>query len=274
MNTKKIATILISIAFLLIVAISGVGFLSVKKISVNYAVADTTEAEQIQSVLDEFLNKNLLFLDAEEVRNALKDYHYFEVLSVEKQFPNVVNVSIKERREVYYVNYQGEYFVTTAEGFVLNSFSAGVAIGDVSVARDKIILDLNGALGGLQVKSIVPGSFIETEDDFAMRTIFEMAKSVNLTDCIKKITVDKIHAGASSDYLYDYNVRFSAYSGVDICIEEVLIKGCEKAEKAFLAYDKILTDYQKTFGEIQSILTYDGEYRVSYEQVLIMTDRP
>ena len=53
MNTKRIAVILIAVAFSLVVIFSGIGILSVKKVQVNYALADETDSQEIQDILDE-----------------------------------------------------------------------------------------------------------------------------------------------------------------------------------------------------------------------------
>jgi len=267
MNTKRLTTIIISIAFALVVIFSCIGILSVRKISVDYAVSNERDIEKVQSLLDKnYVGKNLLFFNEQEIEESLKDYHYLEVLSVDKQFPNIINVSIKERREIYYVQYGDKVYVTTAQGFALNEYEKS----DFSRQgeRDKITLILNG----VNIEEITLGSVIKTDNDALMQRVFDMAESVNLTDCIKNITIDKVASGADADYLYDYNVTFEAYTGVKICAEEVLVNGKEKVINAFKAYDEVLTDYQKTFGTIQSNkVTETGEYRVFYEQVLIFT---
>ena len=105
MQTKKISVILIAVAFMLVVLFSCVGLFSVKKIEINFAVSDQTDSASIQSTLDGFLGDNLLFMKTEEIEKALKGYHYMEVVSVKKQYPNVITVSLKERREIYYIKY-------------------------------------------------------------------------------------------------------------------------------------------------------------------------
>jgi hypothetical protein len=62
-----------------------------------------------------------------------------EILSVEKSFPNVVKVNIKERREIYYFKYSDTYLVTTAEGFILRVANEEQALNR---ERDKIIINL------------------------------------------------------------------------------------------------------------------------------------
>ena len=185
-----------------------------------------------------------------------------EVLSVDKQFPNVITVSIKERREIYYIEYDQKYYVTTEDGFVLNAFDKSAFSGNI--ARDKILLKLNG----VDIVNVELGSFIKTDNDDLMRAVFEMAKSAKLTDCIKDISILKV---GGYDNVYD--VTFKAYTGVEICIEDVLELGTEKVIIAFDVYDNVLSDYQKTFGKIETYVMNDGEFRVTYNQQLIDMNR-
>lgn len=253
MNTKKIAVILIAVAFSLVVIFSGIGILSVKKVQVNYALADETDSQEIQDILDGFLGANLLFFNTEEIKQSLKDHHYIEIMSIDKQYPNVLSVSVKERREVYYFDIEDKIYVTTAEGFVLNSFDKSEFTGDVS--RDKIVFNL----GDINVQEVELGQVIKTDNDALLSSVFEMAQSVKLTDCIKSITVKKVLG-------YDsvYQAEFDAYTGVKIIIDDVLVKGSEKAVNIFQAYNDELSDFEKNEGKIISMLMDDGRYRVTY----------
>ena len=72
MNTKKIAVILIAVAFSLVVIFSGIGILSVKKVQVNYALADETDSQEIQDILDGFWVLIYYFWTPKKLKNRLK----------------------------------------------------------------------------------------------------------------------------------------------------------------------------------------------------------
>ena len=254
MNTKRIVLILIAIAFLLIAVFSLVGLFAIKKVEVDFAVSEDREVESIQTLLDGYNGKNLMFLNIDDVKDTLKGYHYLEVLSVDKQYPNVLKVSLKERREVYYVDFDGKTFVMNENGFVL-------AQKDYVESRNVIKLTLGD---GVSITEIKEGSVIKTDNDALLSAVFSMAKSVNLTDCIKSISVKKIDG-------YDtvYDTVFNSFTGVEICVEDTLVNGAEKVSKAFTVYDEYLTDYQKTYGAIQAYLQQDGQYKVTYNQEFI-----
>lgn len=252
MNTKKLAVILIAIAFLLVALFSCIGLTSIKKVQVNYSVSDENDSENVQQTLNNFIGKNLLFLNANDIVEALKYNYKIEVVSVEKQFPNVLNVGIKERREVYYVESGGVVYVATEDGFIIDSFN-----GQVVDNRNIIKLNLNG---GITLKDLKLGSTLKTDNDKVLTSVFDIAKKVNLTDCIKVISLER-YSDRDSVSGYEYDVCFECHTGVKIRLVDLLVDGEMKGIKGFEIYDTLASDYQKRFGEIQVIyadLDHDG----------------
>ncbi|MBR2498157.1 MAG: FtsQ-type POTRA domain-containing protein [Clostridia bacterium] len=235
MKLKKVSTILIAVVFMVIVIISFIGLFSVKKVHVDFTVSTTADIERVQNKLDKFLGANLLVFNEQEVSLALADEPYFEVVSVEKSYPNVLSVDIKERVEVYYIEYQGEFYIMTEDGFVLTKTTENPS------SRYKIYLKLDG----VNVNSLAVGSYIDTDKNEFVRTAFEMAgqESVNLTDCIKTLTVF-VRGSESPD------VIFETYTGVSIEISYADDDGVEKTQEAFESYYKHSNDYEKTFSHI------------------------
>ena len=263
MNTKRLAVILIAVAFVLIVMFSGIAIFAVKKIDVEFAVADDTDVSDVKNELEKYLGKNLMFLKTEDVFEALSDFHYMQVLSVEKSFPNVLKVSVEERREIYYLEHADKVYVTTAEGFVLKVLDANEFGGNTE--RDKITLKISQInladdkesdveLSGNQV-----GSIVEIKDDAFLSTVFEMAKSVKLTDCIKELKVQKTVNGS---VVAARDILITTYTGVKIRLFDADNNGLEKIERAFVEYDNSSTDYKKTFNYI---LTYESNGQIVVE---------
>ncbi len=244
MNTKKLAVILIAVAFSLVVLFSCVGLTSIKKVQVSYAVSDERDSENVQEILDNFIGKNLLFLDAGEVVESLKHNYKIEILSVKKQFPNVLNVEIKERREIYYVESGGVVYVATEDGFIIDSFS-GQAVDNRNIIKLNLI-------GGITLKDLKLGSTLKTDNDRVLQSVFNIAKKVNLTDCIKVISLER-YSDRDSISGYEYDVCFECHTGVKIRLVDLLVDGERKGIKGFEIYDTFASDYQKRFGEIQVI---------------------
>lgn len=250
MKLKKTLTILIAVLFSLVIMFSFAGIFSVKKVNATYAVSDDANVSELQEKFDKFLNKNILFLNVEEVCKALDDFHYMEIVSVKKEFPNVIEVEVVERREVYYLDYGTNYLVTTADGFILRSISKSSVIEN---NRDKIVLTLDG----VSILDATIGKVLRTDDDRLLSTVFEMAKSVNLTDCIKNIKVFSPGTEMS-------DVIFGTYTGVDIVVEKAEISGVDKVIEGFKAYDEEASDYEKMFKTIIVFRDNQGAIQVDW----------
>ena len=234
MKTRKIVVISITIVFLLIAILSCFSFFSVSKVEVDFSTLKNTDAVKVQSDLDEFIGKNLLFLETEEVNDSLAKYPYLEVLSVEKDYPNVIKVSLKERREVYYLENDGKVFILDQTGFVVNQ----IAPEQLTDVREKIEITLNN----IEIQQLAVGNQLKTDNDNLISTAFKMANSVSLTDCIKSMSIDSKSALK--------NVNVTTYTGVQIWVTKAEENGVEKIKKAFLYYDQTVTDYQKAFDTL------------------------
>lgn len=251
MRTKKLVLLLIAVVFVLVLLFSCIATFTVKKIEIDFAVGDNTDTVSVQSKLDEFLGSNLLFLNVNAIEESLSDFYYMEVVSVKKSYPNVISVQIRERREVYEICDKDMIYVTTYDGFVLNSFED---VG-VDLSRDKIRLNLNG----VNVLDGSLGSVIKTDSDELISTLFDMAEKVCLTDCIKLIELEKATE--------KQNAYFYTYTGVKIIIREILDDGVKKVQTAFVKYDEGATDYEKTFRTIEAIkITSTGEIQAQWTE--------
>ena len=100
MKLRRSFAIIIVVLFLLVAGFSFASLFSVKKVDATFSVSDDTKISDLQSRLDEFLNKNIIFLDKQEVYDAFSDFHYMEIVSVNKKYPNVIEVNVLERRKV------------------------------------------------------------------------------------------------------------------------------------------------------------------------------
>lgn len=265
MNTRRVAVILIAVAFVLVTAFSGVALFSVKEINVSYSLLseENSKTDKVEKTLEEYMGKNLMFVDKNEITSKVESNHYLEVISVDKQFPNVLKVTVKERKPVYVIENAGNYYSTTAEGFVVEKKNA------FEQTRGDIYLDISA----LNVLSIEEGDVVKTEDDELLLDVYKMAKAVNLTDCVNKIVVEK-----ATEFI---TVNFFTYTGVKIKIDvtpdynvengDAVLFESEKAVHAFYAYDALLSDYEKTYGVIDMIRMKNGLYRVTYNNYEIYT---
>ncbi|MBO5713829.1 MAG: FtsQ-type POTRA domain-containing protein, partial [Clostridia bacterium] len=194
--------------------------------------------------LNEYCGENLLFFDCQEIENLVKEFPYFELVSVEKQYPNVINVTLLERLETYYLITDETVYVTDKDGIVLNKFDT-VDLDD-NISREIITLTFDGVVFTEQTL----GAKIVCDSQELFDLTLNMAKSVDLTDCIKSIKVEK--APEKQD------VYFTTYTGVNILITEALNRGEEKTVVGFNAYNDKTNDYLKTYNNIVVVLKDDG----------------
>ena len=245
MKSKKIFVSLISVLFAFLIALLSFFAFTLKSVNAVYSVGENT-SEYIDTTLNEKLKEvcgqNLLFLDLQTVKNIVEENPYLEVVSIEKQLPNGINVEIKELKEVYYLDYNNKTYALAEDGKVLSEVSFGT--------RDRLHIELN--LNDLTVSSIEVGKKVLTSNNEVLSLAFSLAKSANLTNCIKAM---KIY-----NNLVQTDVVFDTYTGVEIRIPKANIIGELKTEKAFAFYNSNIesTDYYKTFKIISVILQDDG----------------
>lgn len=253
MRTKKIFVILIAIFFVFALVFCGMFILSVNKVEVNYSVSSETDITAIQKKFDEFKGDNLLFLDTDDVKGCLSSNPYFEVTKVEKSFPNVLQVNVKERREAYHMEYQDKYYITTKDGILLNIVDKAEYV--LKDSREIIQVKFDG----IAVEQAKLGRKIETSSQELILSMYEMLDAVNLTDCVKSIKVSKLNIEMSY-------ITLDTYTGVEIKVEKPNERSVEKIQEAFNLYENGTTDYQKLN---KKIIVYenkvDGEIKAVFD---------
>lgn len=248
MRTKKMLVILISVLFCLAVLFSCIFVFSVKDVSVTFTVYSGEKAQKInQSFSDKFEGKNLLFISEDEVIEVLENNPYYIVESVQKDYPNVLSIKVKERKATYYIEDKEKVYKTNDYGVVLDVFDSNEFTDRQS--RDMIYLTLLG----VKVTSSIKGEIIKTDCEELVSTVFEMSKAVNLTDCINHIDVVVDRTKIVKDAI------FNTYTGVEIWIENAHVKGCEKIVEGFNGYYDNADDYIKTQGYINVLMQEDDQ---------------
>ena len=245
MKTSRKVAIIIAIAFLIAVVASCAALFSVKKVYAEYTVFGEEETTEIQNSLDKFKGKNLLFFDTDSVYEEIGKYPYYQVISVEKQFPNVLSVQIKKRVETFNVSFGSEKYVLNEEGVVLND--SGNVSGESGV--------VNVTVTGVTVNSGKVGEIIKTSYDKLFYSALFMAKKAKLSDFVKSVEI------LSETEVKD--VILSTYTGVKITVYKADENGDGKLEKALSAFEEA-SDYTKTYSEIAVYQKDDGEIAVTW----------
>ena len=249
MQYKKFFIWIFTFLFVAIVIIAMLFAAVVNRFETEYTLIGdyAAKAEALDSKLQVFLGKNSLFLDTEEIVDEIESDPYYECVSISKSFPDTVKISVKERRETYYLVVGGEKYVTDESGIVLKSFK-----GD---AKSELIAF---SLSGISISDTTLGRKISTDFDEYVNYAFNIADSINLSDFVKEIVVERIGSGDVTGYV---NAKFYLKTGVKIVVEKIDDDGAKKANEAFSTYNS-LSDYDKSLYSIIANKTVDGEINV------------
>ena len=240
MRTKRILAKIIAITFALVVLFACAGIFSVEKVDVKYSIS-SADVQSAQSILNKYKGKNLLFLDKQDVINSLNSQPYLQVVSVEKDYPNVLSVRVQERRETYKIDYDGKTYILDENGVALNNMGEIKQGGEVIDLSFIAIGNNPNLTAKIKITDITLGKKIKTTNDEAVFKTFEIAKQFDLFDSIKSVTIEDFTGGI-------YGVSLETHTGVKVHIDDVLVDGQIKGQVGFEAYNDRADDYQKRFG--------------------------
>ena len=246
MKNGKLYAILIGVAFAIAVIFSFVFFFSVKEVNAEYSVYSEEDTASVQQTLDSFKGKSILFVSESDVVSALAGYTRFKVVSVNKSLPNVINVQIEERREVYHLPIDGVTYCMDKTGFVL---------GETAEPAGRDIIDVY--FEGIDVLSVTPGGILSTSEDGFFLSVLEMAEYAGLSDCIESVTFRDDRSVEIREAV------FKTYTGVEIVVDKPDVRGHDKIVKAFEVYNAT-SDFYKTFSRILVLETDSGEITATW----------
>ena len=243
MRTKKLAIISIAIAFAIVVICSVITTFTVRHVDAVFSVSEKNaeKMDAINDILNGYVGKNLLFCDIGNLEKEIEKDPYVEVTSIVKKFPDVIELQIRDRKEIYVLQYENKYYVLSEEGVVLKQSDTFIG------GREYIQFNLDG----LEILSLNVGDYIHTDDDLMLAVAFDIAEVARYTDCVKELTLKK---GVDVQ-----DVIFSTYTAVEIEVRNILDEGKKKAEKAFTAYDNETRDYIKSNNKIIVTKEDDGD---------------
>lgn len=242
MRTKKTFVVLIAVFFAFALIFSCIILFSVKKIDVKFSVDVSTEVESVEQEIKKFSGKNLVFLSESEIKDSLKNHPYFEVTSVTKDYPNTLQVSVRERIETFYFEYDQKVYVTDQDLLLLsvkeNEEDFKPKSGEILYIK----------LDGMDIVNAVLGEKIGTSNQEYFNGSLEMAKEIGYTECVDQM---KIVCKTENN-----TVGFHTHTGVIVVVEKADENGLQKVKKGFDTY-KQTDDYVKL---------YSGKYILAYKE--------
>lgn len=193
-----------------------------------FSSAAKQDALALQEDVNAFVGASTVFLDTEEVRAAAERYPYFCVEAVEKQYPQTVVLTVREREERFAVPAEGGYRIYDAEGFLLGTRTENAS--RIDGAPDIL---LNGL----------------TAEDEQFSYALDVAAAIDGAIGDVRMNLASIALNApTSDRADDYFLlRMS--EGVEVCLYEPSDAAAEKAALAMEKYASLF-DEDRMFGRI------------------------
>ena len=265
MKHKRLITIFVIVIFALISLFTVFSVYTIDFVNVKFNISDGCKntADIIDDVLLKWKGKNLLFVDKEDIVDELKDYTYFEVVSVKKDYPNVLNVEISERKERYIIKYDGEYFIVATDGFVLKKATTGnSSLIELNVDSVKIGNKFN-------FNNVTVGKYISSTDDNSIKALFDIMNVEGISDFVTKIdiywtadddpsTTDKNEANQA--------LSIKTSTEVSVLIDKFKEFSIEKANALVKSYENI-DDYLKANSFLEVIRSDEsGKIEVAWTQ--------
>ncbi len=187
MKHKGIILLSTIMVFVLATTLSFVWLLKIRHVEIS-VVAEATEEidtyQRVSSIIDaNYKGKSFLGVKEEDVIAKLSQDPYLNVKSVTKVFPDRLKIDVAKRKERFAILYNGEYFVTDSEYYLLKKVpeSSQLEEGIIQITLKEI---------SLNVSTLVLGQKIGAENDALVGYMTEIfAKFSDGLNLIENVTV-------------------------------------------------------------------------------------
>lgn len=260
MKHKKLIIAMTSIIFAVIVVLCLKELFSVKDITVSYAVSKSEKIESIsEKILNDYMGKNIFFVDTDEIKQRITEEKYLKVESVEKKYPNEIVINLAERFERYYYiteddgvyYFDDEYFIVRKSEEVCDAENL-IELRFVTSDKEKIGLEKPcKLLDTFKIPSIAEYEGIDFNSE-ATKCFSAMSERENIT------------RATFNFYIEQYHIILEMKEGVIIEIDDAAKRIEEKAAKANDFYRDELDEVRKIGGEIKVFEDVNGEIKVTH----------
>lgn len=118
MKHKRLLIITTCLVFVMVCVVSFKELFSVRDITVVYSVTETSEAEEVLTLLNKYKGEFIFNIDESVISEEITNNRYLKVNSVTKKYPNELIINLSERIEKFYYQatdgiyfFDEEYFV-------------------------------------------------------------------------------------------------------------------------------------------------------------------
>ena len=162
MKHKGIIILSTVMVFVLTTILSFVWLLKIRHVEIS-VVAEATEEiatyQDVSEVIDaNYKGKSYFSVKEDEIFNKLSENPYLNVKSVTKVFPDRIKIEVAKRKERFAILYNGEYYVTDSEYYLLKKVSKESQL-------DEGIIQITLKEISLNVETLKLGQKIGAEND-------------------------------------------------------------------------------------------------------------
>jgi len=248
MQNKRIIAVFILLVFCAALAIGSSTVFTIAEVKASYTLLSQEQKDKItdvDSLLNEFEGKNIMLLKNSEISSILKDYTYLKVTEINKVYPNTITIKIVERKEIFAVLKDQNYYMIDIDGFVLSKKSVNQNNID---NQSNIILQVEGNFNVGEYADITDNDLFECLLNISKLTD-TFFKSINPNDYIRN-TLKKI------SIVNDMNINLIMSEGLVVSITDAKNKAEEKLSVALTSYN-LLSPEQKAAYNAKIIVICD-----------------
>lgn len=243
MKHKRLITIFVIAIFALISIFTVFSVFTIDYVDVKFNISDDgrIDADVIEDKLSKWKGKNLLFISQDKLVDEIKDFTYFEVVSIEKDFPNKLNIEINERKARYVVEFEGENYVVSTDGFVLEKLTTE------NSSLIKLNVDSEKVGNRFSFTNVTIGQYIVTSDNGSINALFDIMDVEGLSDFVTEVdvywTADDDTSTANRNEA-NQSLSIKTATEVSVSIDKFKEYSVEKAKALVKSY-KNIDDYLK-----------------------------
>ena len=232
MKYKKLLIFITSLIFFTTLIFSSVFLFRIAEIdlTVNSVVGSNENVNGVVSTcLEEYKGKNLIFVNTNKLEDELENISgYVKVKSIDKAFPNKLQVTVEERVEIYAINYQDEYWVLDEDFKTLTKKAENV--NNIN-GLPNVLLDVN--ISDFNETSLKSSSILSFYDEYIQNSFNEIKDLI----VSRKENIKSIKVNVRSDGQLNRYFSFTMTEGMEIQIDKVNISTKDKLLKLFDYYD-------------------------------------
>lgn len=253
MKYKKLLVLMTCLLFVTVAVFCFASAFKITDVELSYNViigSSENVKEKCSEYLESYKDKNLVFINSDEVAKELSSLSgYVEVVSVKKEFPNKLAVTIMERPEVYALGVGDDYFVLD---YNLNVLSKKSDIKNNVFGYDNVLLELNPA--DFDVNLSV-GSTLKIRDDDTDKYLKTCSLNIySMRENIVKVSVTTKKGGVKYKTL-----TIHMREGVTFTLLKANEKTVEKLQATFDFYKNLSN---KGYGEYITVLEDSGNITI------------